>query len=95
MFAVGVCDRRISHGTATPDPGDHGRGLVSAGRSDHVTCPCGDSGASIGPRAENDNSDSGGPLEHKTDFIGKQITTIRVRATDTRLTSLSDISLKS
>lgn len=79
----------------TPAPGDHGQGLVSAGRSDHVTRPCGDSGASIGPLAENDSSDSGGLLEHKTGFVGKQITAVRVRATDTLMTSLCDISPKS
>ncbi len=91
MFPA-ACSRLVFATTAnpttlqTPAPGDHGRGLVSAERSDHVTCPCRDSWYQA--LVENDNSDSGGPLEHKTVFIGKQITTIRVRATDTLLTSL-------
>lgn len=50
----------------TPALGGHGRGVVSAGRSDHVTRPRGDRSASVGPRAENDSSDSSGPLEHES-----------------------------
>lgn len=83
----------------TPALGIYGQGVVSAGRSDHVTCPRGDRSASIGPRAENDSSDSSGLLEptgtQEFGFISKQITATHVRATDTLLTSLGDISPKS
>lgn len=83
----------------TPAPGGHGQGVVSARRSDHVTCPRGDRSASIDPQAEDDSYDSSGPLQptgtQEFGFISKQITAAHVRARDTLLTSLGDISPKS